>query len=207
MKDEKRATREISSLHGLIRVQRMEPPPTGLFVMCPRKVEDIEGKPHVQAEIEAYALMSSLSPELRSLVKKEMLENAPEREVIIASLHPDTRAEYDTVRTRFRGLEAEMEQDTEKAKEGVDVKPSEMFAGNPVKMAISIVEKELGQPIPDFIKTTPEALGDILVLHGQEEVVSVARAIRKEMDYYHLVNEQGVDPEEAQLRVFGPPPG
>lgn len=75
-----------------------------------------------------------------------------------------------------------------------------------VEKAVRIVEEELGGPIPDYVKFAPESLADIMTLHGEEELRGVAEVMKKEIAYHKLVHEEGVDPEEASHRVYGPIP-
>lgn len=197
-------SREVTSLHGLIKVQRMEPPPTGLFVMCPREmVENPDhGRPLMQAEIELYVLMSCLSPGLQAVVKKEMLENSPSREDVLKSIHPDTQAEYEKMAIHHH----EMVSDVDKAASTEVEVPPLKVGEDPVVRAVQVIEEELGEPIPDYVKVNKESLADLMVIHGVDELKSMAQAIRKEIDYHDLVHKQDIDPDEARLRVYGPPP-
>jgi hypothetical protein len=162
-----------------------------------------EDAPKLEAEIEAYVLMSSLSPELRALVKKEMFENAPGREEILETVHPDTRAEFEQMKIRHHELEVEIEEDAKMMDKRVEFEVKDSFTGDPDKMAVAIVEKRLGRPIPSYIGTSPEALGDILLTHGLESLEGIADVIGKEIAVNELVSA-GVDREEAVSRIFGP---
>lgn len=197
----------MTSLHGLIRVQRVEPPPMSLFVICPSMVKRGEdGVLEGTLDIEAYVLMSALSPELRTLVKRELTEKSIPREELIKQLHPDTQREYAEMAARREDMEhdAKVAKETEDEEVDYSLRDSD---GDPVAKAIAIIEEHLGEPIPDYVKYAPEALADVVAIHGVDELKSIAETMKKEIEYHRLVHDQGVDPEEASLRVFGPPPG
>ena len=136
--------REVTSLHGLIKVQRIEPLPMMLFVIYPtrKNTETEDGIACVDADIASYVLMSALSVPLRGLVKEELAANPTMRQ-----FHPDTQVSYDQKAARQ---------------------------------------------------------SDRPVAHGEEDLFGIAESMEEEIEYYRLVHEQGVDSEEARLRVFGP---
>ena len=91
-------SREIVSLHGLIKPKRHEAPPSMLFAYCGVSCEDDCGVPCMHLEIEMFVRMSLLSKDLQDQVRKEISKISFDE----GGLHPDTKAELDAVRKANR---------------------------------------------------------------------------------------------------------
>ena len=84
--------RKIDSLYGVLSVQRVEVPPSVVFVIIPvGPPREHEGVKTVDIEMESYVRMAALPAKLRVEIRAAI--PSPDREKVLAGMSEETRNE------------------------------------------------------------------------------------------------------------------